>query len=147
MLWAATFVSVLRAYFHGRVSPYRFSGIAALMYVYLSYPSICYIVQLYYHLKLDDINTCNDYFTGDYAYGYPDESQSKGLCASFRWATFTGLMLFILMHFQIILCAYTYFANVTREQQEKHDLKENVTSNPLLGDKNSKSFDVDNILR
>ena len=73
--------------------------------------SMVYIMKYYYHENLDDMTSCNEYFEGQFLYGYPNHQQSVVYCQAFRWTTILGLLLFIFMHFQVGLCVYVYMSN------------------------------------
>lgn len=64
MCWAAIFVGVLYGLTNKRenVSSFKLAAAAALLYVLVSYPSMVYIIQMYYQMDLDSDKVCTSYF-------------------------------------------------------------------------------------
>ena len=66
MCWAGVFVGVLYGLTNrscnDRVWSYKAAALFSLMYCFVSYPSMVYIMQLYYELDLNKDEVCENYF-------------------------------------------------------------------------------------
>ena len=153
MCWAVVFVGVLFGLTNrtDRVRPYKAAAASCLLYVLISYPSMVYIVQMYYQMDFDKDTVCKNYFhegnvksfrsdilkyeqmliqfckifTEENAaiYGYPSSEQSNTYCYSFRITTFLGVLLFVHMHIECYLCIQmANFNTVAADTYLKDDL-------------------------
>lgn len=110
-LWAVTFYFVICSYMNNTVRHYRMVAFVSFLYVITSYPSIVYLMQMYYHNDLDDKEVCNNFFSQTdvaFLYGYPSDKQSETYCAGFRMTTYLGVALFGLFHIQFLLSLLAY---------------------------------------
>lgn len=66
MCWAVIFVCVLYGLTNrnDNVRSFKVAAAASLLYVLVSYPSMVYIIQMYYQLDMDQDDVCNNYFSG-----------------------------------------------------------------------------------
>lgn len=113
VLWAATFYPVTVAVMNGTVSEYRVAAFVCFIYITTTgYPAMVYLMQLFYDLHLEDLDTCNDYFAQpDFAflYGYPNHGQSVTYCTGTRISTYLAVALFAFYHVELVLCTMAYY--------------------------------------
>lgn len=112
VLWGAMLYLVVCSYVNNIVRHYRIVAFLSAIYVMTGYPSITYLLQLFYDMNLDDLDTCNEYWSlpeNAFLYGYPNYGQSVTYCTGTRMSTYLATAAFALMHVQFVLCYLATF--------------------------------------
>lgn len=111
MCWAAIFVGVLFGLTNrnDRVRPFHAAAAASLLYILVSYPSMVYIVQLYYEMDLNKDTICENYFNdgGQFSCGVNNEYELKLIpyccCVQMQMLRSMGIHLTISRQFIVTL--------------------------------------------